>query len=115
MVGGRRPGSHRIGGSPQPHAHACASRLSIRAGAVIVGATVTVTGAERDDARCHDRAGADDRNWHSRSSPAWRPGRYAVEAEFTGFEKRTLPDVRVRSGDNRQSAMLDDRARRGRR
>jgi hypothetical protein len=34
-------------------------------------------------------------------------GRYAVDAEFPGFQKRTLPDVRLRAGENRQSMMLD--------
>ena len=34
------------------------------------------------------------------------PGRYAIEAEFSGFQKRTLPDVRIRSGENRHVLML---------
>ena len=34
------------------------------------------------------------------------PGRYTVHAEFPGFETRTLPDVRVRAGDNKQVMML---------
>ena len=34
------------------------------------------------------------------------PGRYSIQAEFPGFQTRTLPDVRVRSGDNRQALML---------
>ena len=34
------------------------------------------------------------------------PGRYAIQAEFSGFQTRTLPDVRVRSGENRQVVML---------
>ena len=34
------------------------------------------------------------------------PGRYAIQAEFSGFQARTLPDVRIRSGSNRQVLML---------
>ena len=34
------------------------------------------------------------------------PGRYSITAEFSGFQTRTLPDVRVRSGDNRQVIVL---------
>src|SRR6185369_2424591 len=34
------------------------------------------------------------------------PGRYTVEADFPGFEKRVLTDVRIRPGDNKQVAVL---------
>src|SRR3954471_23186504 len=34
------------------------------------------------------------------------PGRYAVKAEFDGFDPRVLPDVRVRAGENRQTIAL---------
>jgi hypothetical protein len=34
------------------------------------------------------------------------PGRYTITAEFGGFETRTLTNVRVRAGDNRQSVSL---------
>jgi len=34
------------------------------------------------------------------------PGRYSVQAEFSGFETRTLPDIRVRAGNNKQVLML---------
>ena len=34
------------------------------------------------------------------------PGRYAITAEFSGFQKRTLSDVRIRSGENRQVLVL---------
>jgi hypothetical protein len=33
-------------------------------------------------------------------------GRYEVSASFPGFESRTLPDVRVRAGDNRRDLTL---------
>jgi hypothetical protein len=35
-----------------------------------------------------------------------RPGRYSIAAEFPGFQTRALPDVRIRSGENRQVLML---------
>ena len=35
-----------------------------------------------------------------------RPGRYAVKAEFSGFDPRIDPDVRVRVGDNKQTLTL---------
>ena len=34
------------------------------------------------------------------------PGRYSVTAEFSGFQTRTLPEVRIRSGSNRQVVIL---------
>ena len=34
------------------------------------------------------------------------PGRYAFTAEFSGFQTRTLPDVRIRSGENNQVVVL---------
>ena len=35
-----------------------------------------------------------------------RPGRYAIQAEFPGFEASVLKDVRLRAGDNRQVVTL---------
>jgi Carboxypeptidase regulatory-like domain len=35
-----------------------------------------------------------------------RPGRYSIAAAFPGFQTRALPDVRIRSGENRQVLML---------
>jgi hypothetical protein len=34
------------------------------------------------------------------------PGRYSITAEFSGFQTRTLTDVRIRSGGNRQVLVL---------
>ena len=34
------------------------------------------------------------------------PGRYAIKAEFSGFQTRTLPDVRIRAGENKQVVVL---------
>lgn len=35
-----------------------------------------------------------------------RPGRYAVKAEFSGFDPRVNPDVRVRAGENKETISL---------
>jgi len=35
-----------------------------------------------------------------------RPGRYAIKAEFSGFDPQIDPDVRVRAGDNKQTLAL---------
>jgi hypothetical protein len=34
------------------------------------------------------------------------PGRYSLTAEFSGFQTRTLPEVRIRSGENKQVVVL---------
>jgi Carboxypeptidase regulatory-like domain len=72
--------------------------------AVVVGATVTVTGA--DDAAKTALAPAQTNDAGVAIVPALAPGRYTIEAEFPGFEKRILNDVRVRAGENRQVAVL---------
>jgi hypothetical protein len=75
-------------------------------GAVIVGATVTVTGVE-PATRSVQVAPVQTAASGVATIAGLPPGRYAIDAVFPGFQKRTLPDVRVRNGDNRQSAMLD--------
>ena len=37
------------------------------------------------------------------------PGRYSIEAEFSGFQTRTLPDIRVRSGREQAGRDAADR------
>ena len=34
------------------------------------------------------------------------PGRYSLTAEFSGFQTRTLPEIRVRAGENKQVVVL---------
>ena len=75
-------------------------------GGVIVGATVTVTGLEAAT-RSVQIAPVQTSDAGIAVVTGLAPGRYAVAAEFPGFQTRTLADVRVRSGENRQSAMLD--------
>jgi hypothetical protein len=73
--------------------------------AVVVGATVTVTGTD-DTTRRIAVAPAQTSDAGVATIPGLPPGRYTIDVEFTGFEKRTLPDVRIRAGDNRQVAVL---------
>jgi hypothetical protein len=74
-------------------------------GAVMIGATVTVTGV---DNTTQGAAIAPVETSPKGVATISRlvPGRYAVEASFPGFETRRLADVRVRNGDNRQVILL---------
>src|SRR5690348_4305119 len=67
--------------------------------AVLPGATVTATGIE-DATRTAVPPVAAAANGVA-LIPALVPGRYNVQAEFSGFEPGLLKDVRVRPGDNR--------------
>jgi hypothetical protein len=74
-------------------------------GAVLPGAIVTVTGIEAaNKAATIEPMKATDQG--VATVPRLPPGRYSVRAEFPGFETRMLPDVRVRSGNNKQVVML---------
>jgi hypothetical protein len=73
--------------------------------AVVLGATVTVTGAD-DTTRRITVAPARTTDTGVATIPDLPPGRYTIDVEFPGFEKRTLSDVRIRAGDNRQVAVL---------
>ena len=74
-------------------------------GAVLPGATVTVTGldaANKAAAIEPVKAGGDGVATIAKLAP----GRYAIQADFEGFETRRIPEVRVRNGNNRQVLML---------
>ena len=73
--------------------------------AVVLGATVTVTGAEPATANVKT-APARSAEGGIATISNLPPGRYTVLAEFPGFETRTLADVRVRPGENKQVAVL---------
>src|SRR4029453_12778821 len=74
-------------------------------GAVLPGATGTITGIEAaNKATAIEPVKATDQGVATIQKLA--PGRYSVKAEFSGFETRMLPDVRVRSGNNKQVLML---------
>ena len=74
-------------------------------GAIISGATVTVTGAE-EATRAAAIAPVQTTEGGVATLSGLLPGRYTIQAEFPGFEKRLLADVRVRSGENKQVAVL---------
>jgi hypothetical protein len=76
-----------------------------QSGAVIVGATVTVAGAE-EATRAVSLSPVKTADAGIASIAGLPPGRYTVQAEFPGFETRLLKDVRVRSGENKQVAVL---------
>ena len=74
-------------------------------GAVLPGATVTVTGLDpTNKATAVEPAKASDQGVATLVKLA--PGRYSIRAEFTGFETRMIPEVRVRNGNNKQVVML---------
>lgn len=74
-------------------------------GAVLPGATVTVTGIEAGNKAAAIAPAAAGKDGVATIAPL-APGRYSVQAEFAGFETRRLPDVRVRNGNNKQVVML---------
>jgi hypothetical protein len=73
--------------------------------AVVAGATVTVVGAE-DATKGTAVAPVQTSGDGVAVVSGLRPGRYTIEASFPGFDTRTLPDIRVRNGDNKQVAVL---------
>ena len=73
--------------------------------AVVIGATVTVTGAEEATKNQTVKPVQTTDAGVAIVAPL-APGRYTIEADFPGFEKRVLSDVRIRAGDNRQVAIL---------
>jgi hypothetical protein len=73
--------------------------------AIIVGATVTVTGAEAPT-RAQSVPVEKTADTGIATVTGLAPGRYTILAEFPGFEARTLPEVRLRTGENRQVAVL---------
>jgi hypothetical protein len=74
-------------------------------GAVLPGATVTVTGIEAAN-KAATIAPATTTDQGVATIQKLAPGRYSVKAEFSGFETRMLPDVRIRNGNNKQVLML---------
>jgi len=73
--------------------------------AVVAGATVTVSGTE-DATKGATIAPVQTSGDGIAVVSGLRPGRYTITASFPGFDARTLPDIRVRNGDNRQVAVL---------
>jgi carboxypeptidase family protein len=74
-------------------------------GGVLPGAIVTIAG--QDDAMKSVLIEPGTANAQGLATfSGLRPGRYAVKAEFPGFEPRVHPDVRVRAGDNKETISL---------
>ena len=97
---------------PSPAAAAQAARpgaLQVtvvdQSGAVIGSAIVTVEGAEAAT-KGQSPAPVQTNPQGIATVPGLPPVLYTVRAEFAGFETRTLPDVRVRAGDNKQVILL---------
>ncbi len=73
--------------------------------AVVNGATVTVTGAD-ETTRTQTIPPVQTTQGGIATIPNLKPGRYAIQAEFPGFETRVLADVQVKAGENKQVAVL---------
>ncbi len=72
---------------------------------VLPGATVTVAGIDSSNkAAVITPAATSPQGLVKFESLA--PGRYSITAEFSGFQTRTMPDVRIRSGENKQVVVL---------
>jgi hypothetical protein len=74
-------------------------------GGVIPGATVTAAGQDDTTRAAAVRPATTTVNGVA-TIDALLPGRYSIEAEFGGFEKGVLKDVRLRRGDNKQVVVL---------
>jgi Carboxypeptidase regulatory-like domain len=72
--------------------------------AILPGAKVTVTRLDGPEPRATATAEATAEGVATLTGLS--PGRYLVRAEFPGFDIATLPDVRIRGGDNRQRMVL---------
>lgn len=73
--------------------------------AVLAGATVTIAGLDAaNKAAVIAPATTSERGQVTFQNLT--PGRYSIRAEFPGFQPRLLPDVRIRSGENRQVLVL---------
>ena len=73
--------------------------------AIIVGATVTATSADLAT-RAQPVPVAKTEDSGIATLTGLVPGRYTIQAEFPGFDTRTLQEVRIRSGENKQVAVL---------
>ena len=72
---------------------------------VLPGAVVTVTGGEPSNKTAAIEPAPTSPQGQVRFTNL-APGRYSITAAFSGFQTRTVADVRIRSGDNRQVVVL---------
>ena len=70
--------------------------------AVLPGANVTLAGTEAGTKTANPLTAATNQQGQA-TFPNLPPGRYSIAAEFPGFQTRTVPDIRVRIGENRQA------------
>jgi hypothetical protein len=73
--------------------------------AVIPEATVTIVGLD-DATKATTVTPAKTTPKGAATFEGLAPGRYSVSAEFPGFENGSLPDIRVRNGDNKHVVVL---------
>jgi hypothetical protein len=72
---------------------------------VLPGATVTLAGVESGNkARVIQPVTATQQG--QAKFDGLLPGRYSLTAEFSGFQTRTLPEIRIRAGENKQVVVL---------
>src|SRR3954470_16422355 len=74
-------------------------------GGVLPGATVTIGGMD-EATKSAALAPVVTTEQGVATFSGLRPGRYAIKAEFSGFDPKIDPDVRVRVGDNKQTVAL---------
>ncbi len=74
-------------------------------GGVLPGATVTIAGMDNANKAASIPAVTATEQGVATFTEL-RPGRYAVKAEFSGFDPKIDADVRVRPGENRQTLAL---------
>jgi hypothetical protein len=72
---------------------------------VLPGATVTLAGIDATSKSAVIAPAPTSQQGQVRFE-ALTPGRYSISAAFSGFQTRTLADVRIRSGENRQVLVL---------
>ena len=72
---------------------------------VLPGATVTLAGLESASKATVIKPAPTDKQGQVKFE-SLTPGRYAITAEFPGFQTRTVPDVRIRTGENKQVVVL---------
>jgi hypothetical protein len=72
---------------------------------VLPGATVTLAGVEQANKATTIPPSATNPQGQVKFENL-APGRYSITAEFSGFQTRTLPEVRLRTGENKQLVVL---------
>jgi len=90
--------------APAPTAKLVVTVLD-QSGGLIPTAAVTIVGIE-DATRAATIAPVRTSDKGAAAFENLKPGRYAISADFSGFEPNTLKDVRLRAGENKQAIIL---------